>query len=124
MQEGTIGEGMKWPRTPRFRSSWLCLSMIGRSSSVVAYDVTDKFRPFFEAAEALGLALLIHGGNVAGGDRMGDYHLRNLVGFPVDTTLAAARLIFSGLLDRFPRLRVCIGSSIEFVGKSIDKYYL
>ncbi len=32
---------------------------------------------------------------------MGDFHLRNLIGFPLDTTLAAAQLIFTGVLDRF-----------------------
>ncbi len=36
----------------------------------------DEFRPFFEAAEALGLAVLIHGGVVAGGDRMAGAPLR------------------------------------------------
>ena len=75
----------------------------------------DEFRPFFEAAEALGLAILIYGGNVAAGDRMDDYHLRNLVGFPLDTTLAAARLIFSGVLDRYPRLRICVGQAGGFL---------
>src|SRR5262245_48679903 len=33
----------------------------------------DEFRPFFEATQALGLAILIHGANVTGGDRMDDY---------------------------------------------------
>jgi aminocarboxymuconate-semialdehyde decarboxylase len=57
---------------------------------------------------------------------MGDYHLRNLVGFPVDTTLAAARLIFSGLLDRFPRLRICIGQAggfLPYVAGRLDHGY-
>ena len=82
----------------------------------------DEFRPFFEAVEALGLAILIHGANVAGGDRMDDYHLRNLVGFPADTTLAAARLIFSGLLDRFPRLRICVGQAGGFLPYAIGRF--
>jgi hypothetical protein len=51
---------------------------------------------------------------VAGQERMGDYHLRNLVGFPLDTTLAAAQLIFTGVLDRFPRLRICLGQAGGF----------
>jgi len=80
------------------------------------------FLPFFEAAEALGLAILIHGANVGGGARMDDYHLRNLVGFPLDTTLAAARLIFSGVLDRFPRLRICVGQAGGFLPYVIGRF--
>jgi aminocarboxymuconate-semialdehyde decarboxylase len=73
------------------------------------------FWPLYEAMEALGLALFIHPNNVAGAERMGEYHLRNLVGFPLDTTLAAAQLIFSGVLDRFPRLRICLGQAGGFL---------
>ena len=75
----------------------------------------EEFWPVFEAAEALDLAVLIHPANVAGQERMPDYHLRNLIGFPVDTTIAAAKIIFSGLLDRFPRLRICLGQAGGFL---------
>jgi len=73
-----------------------------------------KFFDFYAAMESLDLALLIHPHNVAGKERMGDYHLRNLVGFPLDTTLAAAQLIFTGVLDRFPQLRICLGQAGGF----------
>ena len=85
-----------------------------------------EFWPFFEAVEHLDLAVLIHGGNVAGGDRMDDFHLRNLVGFPLDATLAAARLIFAGVLDRFPRLRICVGQAggfLPYVAGRLDHGY-
>ncbi len=75
----------------------------------------DRFLAFFEALESLDLALLIHPHNVAGQERMGDYHLRNLVGFPLDTTLAAAQLIFTGVLDRVPKLRICLGQAGGFL---------
>ena len=58
---------------------------------------------------------LIYPHNVAGQERMGDYHLRNLVGFPLDTTLAAAQLIFTGVLDRVPKLRICLGQAGGFL---------
>ena len=85
-----------------------------------------EFWPFFEALEHLDLAVLIHGGNVAGGDRMDDFHLRNLVGFPLDATLAAVRLIFAGALDRFPRLRICVGQAggfLPYVAGRLDHGY-
>jgi aminocarboxymuconate-semialdehyde decarboxylase len=70
---------------------------------------------FYQAAQSHDLSLMIHPHNVAGQERMGDYHLRNLLGFPLDTTLAAAQLIFSGVLDRFPRLRICLGQAGGFL---------
>lgn len=86
----------------------------------------EEFWPFFEALEGLDLAVLIHGGNVASGDRMDDFHLRNLVGFPLDTTLAATRLIFAGVLERFPRLRICVGQAggfLPYVAGRLDHGY-
>ncbi|MGH6879142.1 MAG: amidohydrolase family protein [Rhizomicrobium sp.] len=87
---------------------------IGSNVNGISLDET-RFWPFYEAAEALGLSILIHPADVTGKERMADYHLRNLVGFPFDTTLTAAKLIFSGLLDRFPRLRICLGQAGGFL---------
>jgi aminocarboxymuconate-semialdehyde decarboxylase len=70
---------------------------------------------FYEAIQESNLSLMIHPHNVAGQERMANYHLRNLLGFPLDTTLAAAHLIFSGVLDRFPRLRICLGQAGGFL---------
>ncbi len=39
---------------------------------------------------------------------MGDYYLFNLIGFLAETTLAVARLIFSGALEKYPELRLCL----------------
>ena len=48
---------------------------------------------------------MIHPGNVAGADRMRSYYLNNLIGNPLDTTIAAACLIFGGVLERYPTLK-------------------
>jgi aminocarboxymuconate-semialdehyde decarboxylase len=48
--------------------------------------------------------MLIHPGNVAGADRLRAYYLGNLIGNPLDTTIAAACLIFGGVLARYPKL--------------------
>lgn len=63
---------------------------------------------FWAAAEALGVLVFIHPVSPPGRSRMNDYHLFNLIGFLAETTLAAARLIFSGVLDRHPDLRICL----------------
>ena len=44
----------------------------------------------------------------SGREQMGGYHLFNLIGFLVETTLAAAHMIFSGALDKYPDLRLCL----------------
>jgi aminocarboxymuconate-semialdehyde decarboxylase len=74
-----------------------------------------KLDDFYAALQDNDMSLFIHPHNVAGQERMGDYHLRNLIGFPVDTSLAAAQLIFSGVLDRFPNLRICLGQAGGFL---------
>lgn len=69
---------------------------------------TPELDPFWAAAEQLEVPILIHPHYVAGADRMGAYHLRNLVGNPAETALAGGRLLFGGVLERFPRLRIIL----------------
>lgn len=64
--------------------------------------------PFWETAERLGALVLIHPIRPPGRERMGDYYLFNLIGFLVETTLAAARMIFSGALEKYPDLKLCL----------------
>lgn len=98
------------------RIKQLGLSGVEIGSNVNGMDLdSESLLPFFEAAESLDLAILIHPNNVVGRERMQDYHLRNLIGFPSDTTLAAAKLIFAGVLERFPKLRICLGQAGGFL---------
>ena len=69
---------------------------------------SPELMPFFKEVEALDVPIFIHPGQVAGADRMQKYYLGNLVGNPLDTTLAAAHLVFGGVLDRFPDLKICL----------------
>lgn len=63
--------------------------------------------PVFEAAESLGAAIFIHPWDMLARERMEKYWLRWLVGMPAETAIAACSLIFGGVLDRLPKLRVC-----------------
>jgi len=63
---------------------------------------------FFAAAQQLDMALFVHPqGPSIGQERMGQYYLPFMVGYPADSALAAARLILGGVLQRLPRLRIC-----------------
>jgi aminocarboxymuconate-semialdehyde decarboxylase len=81
----------------------------GIASNVDGKNLDDpEFAPFWQMAEELGVPVVIHPYNVAGKDRMQSYFLNNLVGNPLDTTIAAASLVFGGIADRHPHLRVVL----------------
>jgi aminocarboxymuconate-semialdehyde decarboxylase len=76
-----------------------------------------RFEPFWSAAEALKAFVLIHPAqsNVAGKERMPRHYFENLLGNPFDTTLAGASLIFDGVLERHPGLRICLAHGGGFL---------
>jgi aminocarboxymuconate-semialdehyde decarboxylase len=69
----------------------------------------DRFRPFWDAAEATGALVFVHP-TTRGFDHpvFGEYYLANTVGNPVETTIAAAHLIMAGVMAARPRLRVVL----------------
>ena len=66
----------------------------------------DEFNAFFEAAEKLNCALFVHPWEMMGEQQMQKYWLPWLVGMPAETTRAICSLIFSGVFERFPKLRI------------------
>jgi aminocarboxymuconate-semialdehyde decarboxylase len=81
----------------------------------------EKFFPIFEACERLGMAVMIHPWQMMGFDSMKKYWLPWLVGMPAETSRAACSLIFGGVLERLPKLRVCFshagGSFLPTLGR-------
>ncbi|MGH8928497.1 MAG: amidohydrolase family protein, partial [Acidimicrobiia bacterium] len=67
----------------------------------------DRFAPIWEDLELRNLPVWIHPDqrSIAGADRLSAYYLQNLVGLPLESTIAATKLIFGGVLDRHPQLR-------------------
>ena len=81
--------------------------MIG--SHVYEKNLDDpSFAPLWATAEELGAFMFIHPVNVAGADRLKSYYLGNLIGNPLDTTIAAACLYFGGVMDRHPKLKIML----------------
>lgn len=87
-------------------------------------DLDDpRFRPVWKRIAELGLLVLLHPPfKPVGLERAGDYFLNNLISYPVDTTIAAARLIFSGLFDELPGLRICLAHGGGFLPYQIGRF--
>src|SRR6185436_7257285 len=65
----------------------------------------QRFWPLYELANDKGAVLHIHPTSPLGVEAMTEYWLMPLVGFLMDTTLAAAHLVFSGVPEKFPKIK-------------------
>ena len=82
-----------------FRGAEICTNIGGR-------NLDDRaFFPFYAKAQELDVPIVLHPANVLGLDRLRDYYLNNLIGNPSDSGVAAASLIFGGVLKEFPRIK-------------------
>jgi len=76
-----------------------------------------KFFPFYKAAEQLSCALFVHPWKMMGEAQMPHYWLPWLVGMPAETSRAICSIIFGGVLEQFPKLRIAFahgGGSFPF----------
>jgi len=111
----------------RFGMGELGLRGVTIGSDAGAWELdAGELEPFWAAAEELRAVILLHPSEVPGAARMGQYHLRNLVGNPMATAHAAARLIFGGVLDRHPDLRIILshgGGALAWIAGRLDHGY-
>ena len=83
-----------------------CVEELGIRSAQIGTDIEgvplddERFSDFFAEAERLGVVLLLHPYFVGPRPGLEDFYLTNLVGLPLSTTVAAARLMFSGFFAR------------------------
>lgn len=87
-------------------------------SNINGKNLSDSyFFPFYEAAQKLGCALFIHPWEMMGEAQMEKYWLPWLVGMPAETSRAICSMIFGGVFEKFPKLRVAFahgGGSFPF----------
>jgi len=83
-----------------------------------------QFWPIYEEANERGAVLMIHPTYPVGVEAMKDYWLMPLNGFLFDTTLAASRLVFSGVVRRYPRIRWLLGhlgGTLPYLAERLDR---
>lgn len=85
----------------------LGLKGIEISTSVNAEELdASRLTPFWRKAEELGAVIFIHPFGTTLGERVSTHYLSNIIGQPLETTIALSHLIFGGVLDRYPGLRI------------------
>ncbi|WP_395771852.1 amidohydrolase family protein [Arenimonas sp.] len=91
-----------------------CVDQLGLCGVQIGSHINDwnlddaELRPFFEAAQDLDAAILVHPWDMMGTDSMPKYWMPWLVGMPAEQSRAACALIFGGVLQQFPRLKVML----------------
>lgn len=85
-----------------------------------------RFEPLWARAEELEALVFIHPFGCTLEGRLDRYYLLNVIGHPLETTIALSNLISSGTLDRHPRLRICAahggGYLPSYIGRSDHAY--
>jgi aminocarboxymuconate-semialdehyde decarboxylase len=100
---------------------------IGISGVQIGSNINDlnlneeRFFPIFEACEKLSLAVLVHPWNMMGERNIQRYWLPWLVGMPAETARAVCSMIFGGIFEKLPQLRVMFahagGSFLSTIGR-------
>ena len=84
----------------------------------------QRFYALYELANDLEAVLYIHPTHPLGVEAMTEYWLMPLVGFLFDTTLAAAKLVFSGVAERYPKITwvlAHLGGQIPYIAERLDR---
>jgi len=108
------------------------VTKLGLRGAEIASNINGRyfddpgFDPFWEAAQGLDVLIFVHPNQVVGAERMKEFNLANLIGNPTDTSLAFAKLIFGGVLERFPRLKFLLahaGGFLPYTWGRLDRGY-
>ncbi|MFD2182745.1 amidohydrolase family protein [Rhodoplanes azumiensis] len=89
-----------------------CMGRLGHKGVQILTNVAGKelsdpaFAPFWRKAEELGAVVLLHPNGFTEGDRLTRFYFNNVIGNPLETTMALHYLIFDGVLERHPNLKI------------------
>jgi aminocarboxymuconate-semialdehyde decarboxylase len=78
------------------------------NTNVNGLNLTDKslgLEKFFAKADELGIVVFMHPLGFTQGDRLTNHYFNNVIGNPLDTTIAVSHLIFDGVVARYPKIK-------------------
>ena len=118
-----LGLGTVPLQSPEASASELqrCMKELGLRGMMIGSNVKGRnfddpgLEPVWAAAAELGAFIFIHPTTTAAADRLKDYYLRNFIGNPLDTTIAAACLLFAGVLERHPSIKIFLSHGGGFL---------
>lgn len=107
--------------------SRLDLRGVAISSNIGSHDLGEPdFAAFWAKAEELGVPVFIHPRGFSDPDRLQKFFLGNTIGQPLEEALAMASLIHEGVMERFPKLKVCIdhgGGFLPYYPGRVDRAF-
>ena len=99
-----------------------CVSQLGLKgveilTNIAGREISDPdTEPFWAKAEALGALVMIHPSGFTEAKRLSRFYFNNVIGNPFDTTLALHYLIFDGVLERYPNLKIMASHGGGYLG--------
>ena len=92
-------------------------------TNVAGAELSDeRFRPFFAKAQELDILIFMHPAGFTHGQRLADHYFINVIGNPLDTTVAVSHLIFGGVLDAYPKLKICLAHGGGYAAAYSGRY--
>ena len=89
----------------------ICTNVNGKDLT----DPTLKLEKFFARCEELGVVLFMHPLGFTQADRLTLHYFNNVIGNPLDSTLAVSHLIFDGVMERYPKLKIIVAHGGGFI---------
>jgi aminocarboxymuconate-semialdehyde decarboxylase len=108
------------------------INTLGMKGVVVDSNIDGKpldspdFFPFYEAVQSVGVPIFVHPINSIWHDRITKYRMDISVGFPFETCMALGRIIYGGVLERYPKLKFCfshLGGAVPFLRERMEAGY-
>jgi len=96
-------------RTLGFRGVEIGTNIAGR-------EVSRGLDKFWAKAQELGVMVFMHPNGFTGAERLADHYFNNVIGNPLDTTVAVGHLVFDGVLERFPKLKIVTAHGGGYIG--------
>ena len=75
-------------------------------TNVVGKEISRGRDAFWSKVQELDVMVFMHPNGFTGGERLSDHYFINIIGNPLDSTVAIGHLVFDGILEKFPRLKI------------------